>query len=229
MLWTKAWLETRWRFLFALAIPVFTLIIRHSKFTLTPADLPRMLMSGSVLYAFAGVYLAGDGIQTQSPFRETRGLNASTIFTLALPVSRSRLLAMRAAMGLFETGAVIAIGICLTWLLYPLVRANSTHFDLLKLIIAVFAFATGFHLLSVLLATFLDVVWQLFASMLCVGVLWGISELLALPQRLNIFRTMTTNSPLVTHSFPWAAVFVSCTLALVFFLAASRVVRTRQY
>ena len=228
MLWTKAWLETRWRFLFSLAIPVFALITRHSKFTLTPADVPRMLNSGSVLYAFAGIYLGGSGIQTQSSFRETRGLHVSTIFTLTLPVSRLRLLAVRAIMGLLETGVVIAIGICLTWMLYPLVRANSTPFDLLKLIIAVFAYATGFHFFSVLLATFLDAVWQLYGSMLSIGVLWGLTALLA-PQSLNVFRIMTTNSPLATHVFPWAAVSVSCTLAVVFFLAAARVVKTREY
>ena len=132
-------------------------------------------------------------------------------------------------MGLLETGAVIVIVSCLTWILYPLLHTSAIPLDLLKLIAALYTFAAGFHFLSVLLATFLDPVWQLYSSMLSIAALWGLSELLQLTPAFNVFHVMTTNSPMVTHTFPWASASVSCMMALAFFLAASRIVQTREF
>ncbi len=166
MLWTKAWLEMRWRLLSGLGLPLAVVLLMSA---------PRNLrgMAGVVfLLMWAAVYLAGSGIRTQAPFRASRGLHGSTFFTLSLPVSRLRLLAIRWRVGMAATAAVIAIVICTMRFKFPIMRGDSTPADLFKLVVAAIVCTACFHCLSVLLSTFLDDVWQLFASIFAIWVVW---------------------------------------------------------
>jgi hypothetical protein len=109
MLWMKAWLETRWRLLYALGLPLAMIVLFATKGLASKADAQRMMVEISFFSVFAAVYLAGAGIRTQSAFQMTKGLHGSTYFTLSLPVSRFRLLAVRAGFGLMETTGLNAI------------------------------------------------------------------------------------------------------------------------
>lgn len=133
MLWMKAWLETRWRLLYALAIPGVVVASRHLT---SVQDAHRMMGAMAVLLMFGAVYTAGAGIRTQPAFSGTKNLHGSMYYTLSLPVSRLRLLAVRAGAGLLETAGSILILISACWLKFPLVRAGSTPVDLLELVVA---------------------------------------------------------------------------------------------
>jgi hypothetical protein len=118
MLWFKAWLETRWRFGFVVGsillvwvapfwLPLFGLRV--------PAGFPASKLwvaihLGTVLlYIYAAIFLAGSGINTQTTYSATSGFHPSMLFTLSLPVSRRRLLLVRAGLGALQTSFLVAI------------------------------------------------------------------------------------------------------------------------
>lgn len=221
MLWMKSWFEMKWRLLFGLAIPLAALFVGH----LSSADVGNL----AFILMFCAVFSAGSGIRTQSAFRAARGLHGSTFFTLSLPVSRLRLLSIRAAAGLIGTATVVAIIMCTLWFRLPLVRGNSTPPELLELIFAAIVCTSCFHLLAVFLSTFLDEAWQLRGSIIVVGIAWWACVKLSLPPSANIFGFLTAASPLVTHTLPWPAMTISVILSVILFLAALKVVRNREY
>jgi hypothetical protein len=239
MLWMKAWLETRWRLLYALVLP------------LTAVALPRMAGNGSAaseqgartfigVIAFFGIfnaaYLAGAGIKTQPPFAAMKGLEGSMYYTLSLPVSRLRLIVIRAGVGLLEFAGANAVAYSVYWLVFPLARGNSTVFDLLELIIAAVACTACFYFASVLLATFLDDPWQTFGGMFLAIVVWfaphlfhSIISRISPPPQFNVFGFAGDASPLITHTFPWPAMAISMTASAVLFLAALKIADRREY
>jgi hypothetical protein len=89
-----------------------------------------MMGAMTVFVMFGAVYLAGAGIRTQPAFSGTKSLHGSMYYTLSLPVSRFRLLAVRAGAGLLEMAGVILILVSVSWLKFPLVRGTSTPADL---------------------------------------------------------------------------------------------------
>lgn len=131
MLWMKAWRETRWKLAFLMSGFLASLITAASGGGLGTAEHAANLMGLlSFLSIVASITLAGAGITTQSPFRRNRGLHESMYFTLSLPVSRFRLLAVRAGFGLLETAGMNVFMIASAWSLFPLTRASSTFVDL---------------------------------------------------------------------------------------------------
>jgi hypothetical protein len=181
------------------------------------------------LLLFIPVTLAGAGIKTQPILRTMKGLHGSMYFTLSLPVSRLRLLATRAGLGMLETWAVLAALPCAAWTMVPALRVVVTRADLLAWWVTACICVSAFYFLSVLLATFLDDVGQIWGSMIANSILWWLSTAVVVPSSINIFRAMGQSSPLFTHTFPWASMGVSLGAAAVLFLAALRVVQTREY
>src|SRR4051812_14120136 len=108
MLWYKAWLETRLRILLLLTIILFVLVQIHWQHAAAPAML-RTLRGLGFLWAVNSMVLAGAGVRTDSPFRAMKGIQGSIYFTLSLPVSRLKLLAIRAALGLTAIAGVIIV------------------------------------------------------------------------------------------------------------------------
>ncbi len=229
MLWVKAWLETKWRFLYALSLPLAMLVlfVLNGIGSIKPG--PTMMIAISFSLIFAAIYLAGTGVKTQSPFQMTKGLQGSTYYTLSLPVSRLRLLVVRAGCGLLETTCINTIVIALAWTLFPLVRANSTAVDLLKTILAAAICTACIHFVSIFLATFLEETWHIFGSMFVVVVAWWSLSRLSLRPSLNVFRFLGGASPLITHALPWPAMGVSLISSAILFLFALKVVQSREY
>jgi hypothetical protein len=229
MLWMKAWLETRWRLLYALGLPLAMLLLRKMGGLASAEDAHRMMGTMSVLLLFAAVYLAGAGIRTQSAFQGTQGLHGSTYFTLTLPVSRFRLLATRAGFGFLEVAGINVAVIVVAWTLFPLVRVNSTLLDMVQLILAAVVCIACFYCVSVVLATFLAEIWQVFGSLFVVGFVWWAVARLSIPPSVDVFRFMAEASPLVTHKLPWPAMAVSVIISAVLFFTALKIVTAREY
>ena len=125
MLWYKAWLETRSRFLIALvgsvALCSRLVVVFLSK------GAPNQL--SQVLHAthetLAGVWLLAVTLIMMGGLLRERAVGSSS-FTLSLPVTRLRLVSIRIAMGLMEA-ILLAI---LPWIamLFAANVANQTHF-----------------------------------------------------------------------------------------------------
>lgn len=61
------------------------------------------------MLSFLAILLGGSGVNSQAPLGLSEGITGSTQFTISLPVTRLRLFAIRAAVGLVETAAMTAL------------------------------------------------------------------------------------------------------------------------
>jgi hypothetical protein len=235
MLWHKGWLETRFRLLFILGFTTLILVLQHSVRTAAPSPgakspaLGLVMFSNPTLVLMACALLGGAGIVTQPSLQATKGLHGSTLFTLSLPASRLRLLAVRASIGWLEAIGVIAVLCCGMWLVSPAFRTIGTPVEMLEYAGTLIACASALYCLSVLLATFLDDQWRIWGTMIASAALWWLCTHTPLPASINIFRAMREGSPLLAHMMPWSAMTFSLASAAILFFAALKVVQTREY
>jgi len=236
MLWYKGWLETRFRILFMLMFAVFPIplltLTQHTVDPAHPASLAEVAGAVgffAVYYSFVPLMLAGSGIKTQADLQPRKGLHGSMYFTLSLPVSRFRLFATRAGLGMVEVAGVLAIATCALWIMFPSLMTHITGSDLFAYWVTFSVCASAFYFLGVLRSTFLDDIWQNWTSMFGIVFLSWLLSRPFLPSSVNLFRAMGQSSPLFTHTFPWASMGVSLGAAAILFLAGMKVVQTREY
>ena len=233
MLWYKGWLETRFRLLFILVISTVVLFLQHSAARAAPQPRLNGLATGQIMFvgpmlAMMGcAMLGGAGIATQPSLQASKGLHGSTLFTLSLPVSRLRLLAIRASTGWLAMVALVAVLCCEMWLVSPGLSTMGTEVEMVEYAGTLIACASAVYGLSVLLATFLDDQWRTWGTMMVTGVLWWLSSHIQLPASANLFRGM--GSPLLAHTVPWGAMAFSVALAAVLLVAALKVAQAREY
>ena len=232
MFWYKAWLETRLRLWIALGWMSFQLVFVALR-TVAPQPgtspvLGLSLMMGSFVTMMC-TWFAGAGIVSQGSFQFLKGLHGSTQYTLSLPVSRLRLLTIRATLGWLLMASVIGAFCCGVWLVAPLLTARATLRDIVEYALTVVACSSALYFLSVLLATFLDDQWRCWGTMIPSMAIWGLPYLLSVPPYTDIFRAMGEGSPLVAHAMPWPVIAFSLGLAAVWFVTALKVARRREY
>jgi hypothetical protein len=233
MLWYKSWLETRIKTLMMVAFAVFPIILAAlTPHIAKPASPPSVAEAESAVgfyamyYLLVPVALAGSGIKTQSA-QMKKGLHGSMYFTLSLPVSRVRLFATRAGLGMLEAVGILAIAPCAVWIMFVEPADHVSHSDLFAFWLTLSVCASGFYFLGVLLSTYLDDLLQSWISMFVVVFLRWLLSAVPLPAPVNIFRAVV--SPLFKHSFPWASMGISLCAAAILCLASLRVVQTREY
>lgn len=234
MLWYKGWLETRFQAVFALLFAVFPILLftlatphaANSAPQISAAQAENGIQFFALYYSLVPLLVAGSGIKTQST-RMKKGLHGSMYFTLSLPVSRLRLFATRAGLGMLETVTILAIAPCFVRIVLAQPEDHVSHSDLFAFWVTLSICASAFYFLGVLLSTFLDDQVRGWLSMFGAVLLFGLLTKVPLLAPVNIFRAMI--SPLFTHSLPWASIGISLGAAAILGLAALRVVQTREY
>lgn len=233
MLWFKGWLETRFRLLYMVAFTLFYFFVMHSIGTRT-RDVKAAIF-GASSPAITGavvmicVFLAGAGIATQPSLQASKGLHGSTLFTLSMPISRLRLLAVRACIGWLESAAVIGFLCWGIWFAMPLLRKEVTPTEIFEQAATLIACSSTIYSLSVLLGTVLDDQWRTWGTLLASAGIWLLCAQLSLPAFIDIFHGMENRSPIVTHELPWNVMAFSIGLAAVLFFAALKVAQKREY
>jgi hypothetical protein len=231
----KGWLETRFRLLFTLGFMGLLLAFMHSSGTTAPAAGARSPIVGIALFSnptfvvMICAMLAGAGIATQPSFQAVKGIHGSTLFTLSLPVSRFRLLAVRAGLGWLEMAGAIGTFCCGIWFASSQIRSLVTVTEMFEYAVTLIACGSALYFLSVLMATFLDDQWRTWGTLLGSAALFWISSRARLPASADIFRAIGEGSPLLSHTVPWTAMAFSLGLAAVLFFAAFKVVQHREY
>ena len=235
MLWLKGWLETRIRFCISLVLLATLLVFARSVPTTPGAPGARLPIFGVILFSnptfFIMVcgFLAGAGITTQPSFQGMKGVHGSILFTLSLPVTRLRLLAIRAFIGWVEAMCALAMFCCALWVSIPALRAVATEREMVEYAGTMMVCASALYFLSVLLATFLEDQWRVWGTMLGSAGLWWLSSRSFMPASADIFRAMGADSPLIAHAIPWHALAFALGLSMVLFLTALSIVQTREY
>jgi hypothetical protein len=158
-----------------------------------------------------------------------KGLHGSTLFTLALPVSRLRLIAVRAAAGWLEMSGLLAVWCGVNWLVVPAIRTSLTAMEMFEYVITLFACTSVLYFLSVLLGAFLDDQWRMYGTMLGAVALGLTSKSIPLPAFADIVRAVGETSPLSAHTMPWTTMAFSVGLSAVLFCAAVKIARSREY
>lgn len=233
MLCFKGWLETRFRLLYMFAFTVFYFFVMHSTGAHTPNV--KAIVLGASSYAIPGavvmicIFLAGAGIATQPSLQASKGLHGSTLFTLSMPVSRLRLLAVRAGIGWLESAALIGVLCWEMWLAMPLIRGVVTPVEMLEQAATLFVCSSTIYFLSVLLGTVFDDQWRTWGTMLASAVIWWLCAQLPLPPFADIFHGMGKYSPIVAHTIPWNVMAFSAGVSAVLFFASLKIAQRREY
>jgi len=230
MLLYKGWLETRLRLLIWVLMAAFILWSVNSLAARGPLTTIVIAANVGFVVAILAGTLGGAGIVTQrSSLRPATGFHGSTVFTLSLPVTRLRLLAVRVSLSSIELCAGTAALCAATWLLFPVLRSAVTPKEMLEYTLTMAVCGTALHFLTVLLSTFLDDVWRIYGSILVYAAIWWLPGQIPWPRFADIFGAMGKGSPLIAHSMPWNAMVFSLVLTGGLFLAALHIVRRREY
>jgi hypothetical protein len=229
MLWLKAWLEVRYRLVFSLIVLMAPLVGLYVNGASSPDAGRGVIGLMGLEWMFCSVFLAGAGIRTQSPLQGTKGLHGSTHFTLALPVTRLRLITVRASLGVIAMAGMILVSGGAAWALFPMLRAHATALDLARWLFAAGCCVNVFHAISIFAATMFDEFWHVWATVSSIGLLKWLSSRFPPPPPFDLFRAIADGPSLVRHAMPWPAIALSFLIAGSVFAAAVKVAQEREY
>jgi len=256
MLWYKAWLETRLRFLVALGLLIVaaagTVAGYPSARELTPLAQNLESMSTEMAQqireslALQGSYrgyiwvrwyddnlpLLGTlfAIVLGSGNVITAAGGRGNLFTLALPVSRDRLLGVRAGLGLAQWFGVVLISSLTIPVLSPMVGEEYGLVETIVHSVHMFIVGAVFLSLAVLLSTIFSDVWRPLLITAAAVVLWRSCEYVLrdlLPWSLA--GLMTGKDYFATGSLPWTDLSLGIGVSGLLLYLASRLFARRDF
>ena len=229
MLWKKGWYETRIRLLFVSAVVVVIAVLAMDPAPAAAGSGP-LVVATTIPAMVAALLLAGGGVKTQlGGLQRSKGLHGSMYYTLSLPVTRARLFSVRVLMGLAEIAVVQVLMFSAIWLVQPAIRVNPARSDMFKHVVAAFCCVTAMYSLGVFFASFLDEVYQHWATIFTVFGTFVILSRVQLPASMEAFLVLSLASPLNTHMMPWTAMAVLLGLSGMLLLIALKIVRSLEY
>lgn len=253
MLWYKAWLETRWRFVVGMALLMCfgaLVVLTHPLLEQMKVEIPNLpgnlgeqlreafaLMASYEGYVWSqwfgknllqfwtlfAVLLGAGGLATEA----SRG---TALWTLSLPVTRRRLLGVRAGVGAAELLALAIVPTLLVWALSPLVGQRYSLADALAYALMTFAAGMFFYGLALLLSTlFGDQLKPILVGM-AVSIAMGAVTLFS--RRLagySVYNVMSGQKYFAEGVPPWAGLTACLALAALMFYASLRVLERRDF
>jgi hypothetical protein len=158
-------------------------------------------------------------------------------YTLSLPVKRTRLFSVRVSLGLAETAGILVLTWAALLLVHSAIRLHPTPSDLFKPTpsdmfkqgVVTFCRGTAVYSLGVFFSTFLDEVYQHWATIFTVVSTFVILNRVPLPAWMQNFLVLSLASPLNTHTMPWTAMAVLLGLSGMLLLIALKIVRSLEY
>ncbi len=236
MLWYKAWLETRSRFLTCLAVlTVFcAFFIHHAQGFLRPewkTDFNRLLYIAQeyvVIVWVLSVVLLGMGGLLREKAAGTSSL------TLSLPVSRAHLLRVRIAVGILEA---ISLGV-VPWVTIFLVSSAGGMPVLLRQVAFYALLLVGgglvYFAMAVLVSSLVE--GEYTAPAIAFGLVFLAAILFdAWLRRFNLWRLVTGDFYIDRHTylfsghFPWLGTLASLSAAALMLLASVSVIQRREF
>ena len=235
MLWYKAWLETRWRFITGLVLlmcSAVTSVLVYTKITpfLTMAPPPGLTgelgrrvaevlelsrtFRGYVwsqwfgnnmpmLWAVFAVLIGTGGLLSQA----SRG---GALFTLSLPVSRRKLVGVRAVTGLVEIFVLALVPSLLIPLLSPAIGQTYSVGDAIVHGLCVFVAGAVFFSLTFLLSSiFLDIWRPLLIALGLALILSFCAQLFRGLSTYSVFGVMSAESYFRAGQVPWIGLLVT--------------------
>jgi ABC-2 type transport system permease protein len=238
MLWYKAWIETRARFLVSLGgiTCVLAFIVHHLEYVMSPSRvydyliLYRANLLLTVMWTLSVILLGLGGLVRE------RAVGASS-FTLALPVSRARLVGVRIAIGILQA-IFLAV---LPWVAMLLISGHSgrTFFVSQAALYLLLLISGGLNYLAmaVLISSLTE--GEYTAPAIAYGLTFLTGILFANIDRLkpyvNIWKFMTggtlfdNRTYLLSGPIPWPGILASLCVAALMFAASVRIIQKREF
>jgi ABC-2 type transport system permease protein len=239
MLWYRTWLETRWRFvagltLLMLSAAAIVFAYRHVAALMpmvpnvdTTTEIGRRIHEAATLAREYRGYVWSQWFAQNLPnlwvvfavLLGTGGLlsqtaSGSALFTLALPVSRRRLMSIRAAIGLVELLVLTLVPSLVITVLSP---AVAERYGLVPAVVHSACFFIGgtvFFSLAFLLSTVWTDIWRPLLITLSLAMVVALCEQVFRDfARFGIFRVMTGEEYFRTGAMPWLGLMVTATLS----------------
>jgi hypothetical protein len=247
MLWYKSWLETRWRFMIGLGLLMCSaagVVLTYPKvlqlMPLVPnvdigGELGRRIREAAELAREYRGYVWSQGFGLNLPQMITlfavllgtgglasQGAGGAALFTLSMPASRTRLLGVRAAVGLAELLVLAVIPSLLIPLLSPAIGQTYGIGATLVHSACLFVAGAAFFSLALLLSTIFTDVWRplLIALSVAIGLALG-GEVLRDLSKYTIFGVMSGETYFRTRALPWGGLLAGAALSLALLYGAA--------
>jgi ABC-2 type transport system permease protein len=253
MLWQNAFLETRWQFLIGLVLltgsavfvvlsyPQVAELIKAAPALAQGGDLGRAIaesaaisrtydgyvwsqwfrQNGAQLGAFFAVIIGTGGLLAQGA--------AARLFTLSLPISRERLLGVRAVAGLTQVLMLALVPALVLTVVSPAVGERFGLLDALAYGLCIFAGFVVFFSIAFLFSTIFPNVWIPLFLTLCVGFLLRAIDRLAGRPTFSLLEMMHGESYYRGDGLPWPMLLVSAGLAAALIYAGVRNMARRDF
>ena len=235
MLWYKAWLETRWRFLIGLVLLMLSAcstVLTYPQVVRFLSQAPPVDVTGALgrrvsevlelSRSYRGYVWAHwhqqNLLQMWTVFAMLLGSGGllsqasggGALFTLSLPATRGRLLGVRAATGLAELLVLAFVPSLLLPVLSPAIGQTFGVGDVLVYGACLFIAGAVFFSLAFLMSTVFGDVWRPLLVAFCVAAVLSFAGLVV-PDlaRYSIFRVMSADTYFHGSGLPWLGLFAS--------------------
>jgi ABC-2 type transport system permease protein len=255
MLWYKAWLETRWRFLIGLALLICSaagIVLAYPKVLQLMPLVPNMDVGGEIgrrIREAADLSREYRGYVWSQWFRQnlaqsgtlfavllgsggllSQGTGGAVLFTLSLPVSRHRLIGVRAATGLAEFLVLALVSSLVIPLLSPGVGQTYSVFSALIHAVCLFVVGTTFFSFALLLSTVFTDIWRPLLIALAVAAVLAIVEGLSREfSTVGVFHVMSAEDYFRTGRLPWLGLAASLAVSTALLYGAAANIARRDF
>lgn len=236
MLWYKAWLETRSRFLICLAtLTIFCAVfVGHAQGLIRPewkTDYNRLLFVTQqfivIMWILAVVLLGMGGIVRE------RAIGTSSL-TLSLPVSRARLLGIRIGIGVLEAIALAVVPWTTIFIVSSFSRMPILITQVGFYVLLLIGGGSAYFAMAVLVSSLIE------GEYTAPAVAFGLVLLTAIVldawlRPFNLWRLLTGDFYIDRHSyllswpFPWRGTLASMSAAALMLFAAVKVIQKREF
>ncbi len=256
MLWHKAWRETRWRFISAVVILTVMTGGNVYTYLATQHLLPQVELQRKALAESSGLTAAiREALEVQKDFRGFMWYQAfrgnltqmgvlfavllgcggllhesskgSALFTLALPVTRKRLLGARTLTGLAQLFAVAMVPPLVIPILAPAIGQRFSVVDALAHGLCLFFVGAVFFSLAAFLSTLFSDIWR--PLLIAIGIACAVAFAAFVVPQLSIFSVMNGESYFRTGSLPWAGLLTSAVIATALLYSAAETLERRDF
>jgi ABC-2 type transport system permease protein len=236
LLWYKAWLETRARFLASLAtLTLFSgIFVHHAQALVRPewkTDFYRLLFVNQqflvIMWVLSVVLLGMGGIVRE------KAVGTSSL-TLALPVSRAHLLGVRVGMGVLQASALGVVPWVAVFFLSSLAKRPILINQVFSYVLLLVGGGLVYFAMAVLVSSL--VAGEYTAPALAFGVvLLGAIVFDSWLRQFNVWRLVTgdfsidRSTYLLSAHLPWTGILASLSVAVLMLAVSIIVVQEREF
>jgi ABC-type transport system involved in multi-copper enzyme maturation permease subunit len=255
MLWHKAWLETRWRFVVAIAILTVVAGFDVYEYVLAQRVMPlaeSMVPDGDSSPLAAAIR---EAISVQREFRgfiwyntfrdnlTTMGVlfavllgcggllaestKGSALFTLSLPVTRKQLLGARVGTGLVQCFAIAMVPPLVISLLAPAVGQHFSVIDAVAHGLCLFFVGALFFSLASFLSTMFGDIWRPLLIAVFIACVAALAQFAA--PEFGLFKVMSGERYFRNGSLPWMGLMTTAVLASALLYSAAETLERRDF